>query len=134
VDPGQLVFYPTRDISFRRLAYDDLGRKAMATASAYEVSFSMSGDVGNEPLRLETQLMVSLKERLSRFPTCIDDVSIMMVIALISRDCETCIEHADDSRLLVLQRHIQGLRQMILWRGGFKILALNPDVAFHLHL
>ncbi len=106
----------------------------MMTASAYEVSLSLFGGVGSEPLRYETQLLVLLKDRLSRFPACIDDISIMMVIALISRDCETCIDAADDARVLVLQRHIQALRHMVLLRGGFEALALNTDIGFHLHL
>ena len=64
----------------------------MAACAAYEVAFYTSGLVGKEALSLEMQLMASLHRRLAQSPPCLDDITILIVVALITRDSECFVE------------------------------------------
>ncbi len=64
----------------------------MAAAAAFELALYTTGVVGIEALCLETQLVDLLNLRLSQSPPCIDDSSILIIIAFISRDCESFVE------------------------------------------
>ena len=73
------------------LTHDPSGRTAMAAVAANEVAFYERGEIGHEPIRLEAQLLGMLNERLSMEETSSDDISIILVIALIARDSEIFI-------------------------------------------
>ena len=73
------------------LTHDPSGRTAMAAVAANEVAFYEHGEVGHEPIRLEAQLLGMLNKRLSVEKTASDDISIILVIALIARDSEIFI-------------------------------------------
>ncbi|KAJ9609472.1 hypothetical protein H2200_005799 [Cladophialophora chaetospira] len=134
-DSSQILFQPPRDIAFRQLVHHRDGRIAMAATAAYKVAFYTSGQAGEEALRLETQLMELLQQRLMQSPPCIDDISILLIIAFISRDSEAfAAQTMDERRGKVLQGHIRGLREIIVRRGGLPKLSHNPSVSFHLHL